>query len=130
MKKTLILFWVTLLIACTVVGCSEETEQAWTYSDPAESITSKVGKEFYISLGCKNHSGNYNWYAIYNQTLLELVDSGLDMKEDVVSENNGTKWFRFNALKSGNTEITMLYEQWSEINRKQLDKKVFLVIIE
>jgi len=123
-KKLLILMLVAA--ALTVVGCIGVAE---TYTDPGQTVNIGVNQEFIIALG-SNHTTGYSWQASYDQTMLELVGGDSEYKEEAeegVVGGGGVEYFRFKALKAGQTEITMVYQQpWEEPNPQDLTK-VFTV---
>lgn len=90
-----------------------------------------VNKEFVILIALEsNPTTGYSWEAIYDKTVLELVEETYELgeyaKQGVVGAG-GTELFRFKALKSGKVEITMVYNWWWE--QEVLDQKVFTVDI-
>lgn len=106
MKKLLIL----MLIAAAIVvaGCIGVAE---TYNDPGQAVNIGVNQEFIIALG-SNQTTGYSWQESHDQTMLELVKWNYEeeAKEDAVGAG-GIEYFRFKALKAGQTEITLTYEQ-------------------
>lgn len=106
MKKLLILMLIAA--ALTVAGCIGVAE---THTDPGQTIHIGVNQEFVIALGA-NHTTGYSWQASYDQTMLELVKWNYEeeAKEGVVGAG-GIEYFRFKALKAGETEITLTYQQ-------------------
>jgi inhibitor of cysteine peptidase len=107
-KKLLILMLIAA--ALTVAGC---IGVAKTYDDPGQDINIGVNQEFIIALG-SNPSTGYSWQASYDETSLELVGGESEYKEEAtegVVGAGGIEYFRFKALKTGQTEITMTYQQ-------------------
>ena len=124
MKKFLIL--IALLTTCLVAGCVGEVK---TYTDSGQVIDIGVNQEFVIALG-SNPTTGYKWQESHDENILELTESkyemGKEAKEGVVGAG-GIEYFRFKALKRGETEITMVYKRpWEE---ESLDQKVFTVNI-
>ena len=122
MKKLLILILVAA--ALTVAGCIGVAE---TYTDPGQAVSIGVNQQFVIALG-SNPTTGYSWQESHDQTMLELVEK--DFKpadgEDVVGAG-GVEYFRFKALKSGQTQITMSYQRsWEE---EALEQKVFTIYV-
>jgi len=125
LKRFLLL--VAVLAACLVAGCIGQIE---TYEDEGQAIDTEVNEQFVIALG-SNQTTGYRWQASYNETMLELV--GGESKYDEAGEGligaGGVEFFRFKALKTGRTEITLVYKQaWEEPTPQDLTK-VFVVHI-
>jgi len=103
-------FWflMVLVATCLVAGCVGEVE---TYTDPGQMVTIGAGQQFVIALG-SNPTTGYSWQESYDQTMLELVEKTYkeEAKQGVVGAG-GVEYFRFKALKTGETEITLTYEQ-------------------
>jgi len=118
----------TLLAACLVTGCIGEIE---TYEDEGQSIETGVNQQFVIALG-SNPSTGYRWQASYDETMLELVGGESeyelsDGEEEGLLGAGGVEYFRFKALKTGRTELTLVYKRASE--GEILFQKVFTIHI-
>jgi len=113
-------------IACLVAGCVGEVK---TYTDSGQTISIGINQEFVIALG-SNPTTGYSWQESYDETMLELVggeSTYKESKEGVVGAG-GIEYFRFKALKAGETEITLVYKRpWEE---EIVEQKVFTVNIE
>ena len=124
MKKFLIL--TALLTICLVAGCVGEVK---TYTDSGQVIDIGVNQEFVIALG-SNPTTGYRWQESHDENILELTESKYEMgegTEEPVVGAGGIEYFRFKALKRGETEITMVYKRpWEE---ESLEQKVFTVNI-
>jgi len=125
-KRLLILLVVAA--TCLVAGCVGEVK---TYTDPGQTIDIGVNQEFVIALG-SNLTTGYSWQASYDETMLELVGGqstyklSEEAKEGVVGAG-GVEYFRFKALKTERTKITLVYKRpWEE---EILDQKVFTINI-
>jgi len=121
-KKLLILMLVAA--ALTVAGC---IGVAKTYDDPGQTVTIGVNQEFIIALG-SNPTTGYGWQESHDQTMLELLKWNYEeaATEGVVGAG-GIEYFRFKALKAGQTEITLVYQRpWEE---EVLEQKVFTVYV-
>jgi len=126
MKKILMLLVMVMLATCLVVGCTSEGK---TYTDSGQTINIKLNQEFVIAIG-SNPTTGYSWYASYDDTMLELIDKTYkpagEAEHQIVGEG-GVEYFRFEALKKGEAEITMTYQRgWEE---EGIDQKVFVVNI-
>ena len=124
MKRLLILM--VVVATCLVAGCVGEVN---TYTDPGQTISIGVNQEFVIALG-SNPTTGYGWQESYEESMLELVEKtykpGEEAKQGVVGAG-GVEYFRFKALKTGETEITLVYKRpWEE---EILDQKVFTINI-
>jgi inhibitor of cysteine peptidase len=123
-KRFLILL--AVIATCLVAGCVGQVE---TYTDPGQTIDIGVNQEFVIALG-SNPTTGYSWQASYDQSVLELVEKtykpGKEAKEGVVGAG-GVEYFRFKALKTERTQITLVYKRpWEE---EILGQKVFTLNI-
>mgnify|MGYP000392009298 CR=1 FL=1 len=124
MKKLLILVLVGVITATLVAGCAAEVK---TCTDPGQAISVGVNQEFVIGLD-SNPTTGYSWQESYDETMLELVGStykpGEKAEQGVVGAG-GVEYFRFKALKTGETEVTLVYKRpWEE---EAQDQKVFTV---
>lgn len=124
MKKLLIL--VAVLAICLLAGCVGEVK---TYTDSGQTIGIGANQEFVIALG-SNPTTGYGWQESHDETMLELVEKtykpGKEAEQDLVGAG-GVEYFRFKALKKGETEITMVYKRpWEE---EFLEQKVFTIDI-
>jgi len=126
MKKLLILVTVVVIATFLVTGCGAK---ALAYSDPEETIDISPDREFIILIALEsNPTTGYSWEAVYDETMLELVEETYELgeyaKQDVVG-TGGTELFRFKALESGEVEITMVYKRtWEE---EGIDQKIFTI---
>ncbi len=124
MKK----FWLLAAVVaiCLAAGCVGEVK---TYTDSGQAISIGVNQEFIIALG-SNPTTGYGWQESYDEAVLELVEKtykpGEKAEQGVVGAG-GVEFFRFKALKTGKTEIALVYKRpWEE---KTVDQKVFTVTI-
>ncbi len=125
MKRFLLLM--AALAIGLVTGCIGEVA---TYSDAGQAIDTGVNQEFVIALG-SNPSTGYSWQASYDETMLELVGGQSIYKPGEEAEGmvgaGGVEYFRFKALKTGRTEVTLVYKRaWEE---EVLEQKVFTIHI-
>jgi inhibitor of cysteine peptidase len=113
-----------VLATCLVAGCIGEVE---TYTDPGQTIDIGVNQQFVIALG-SNLTTGYSWQESYDGTMIELVEKIYkeEAKQGVVGAG-GVEYFRFKAVKTGRTEITLVYQRpWEE---EILNQKVFTIHI-
>ncbi len=126
MKKVLIL--VPVVAICMLAGCVGEVK---TYTDSGQAIDIGGNQEFVIALG-SNPTTGYGWQESYDENILELVEKtyklGKEAKQGLVGAG-GVEYFRFKALKTGETEITLVYKRpWEEPTPQDVTK-VFTVSI-
>ncbi len=126
MKKLLVLVAVAVMAVFLVAGCVSGVK---TYTDPGQVVSIDVNQEFVIALD-SNPTTGYSWQESHDETMLRLVEStyepGKEAEEGMVGAG-GVEYFRFEALKTGETEITMVYKRsWEE---EFLEQKVFTVDI-
>ena len=124
MKKLLIV--VAVVAIFLVAGCAGGVK---TYTDSGQTINVGVNQEFMIALD-SNPTTGYVWHESYDDSLLQLVGKSYEMgkaaKQGAVGAG-GVEYFRFKALKTGKTEITLVYKRpWEE---ERLYEKVFTVNI-
>ena len=124
MKKYLIL--VVVLAVFLLAGCVGEVK---SYTDPGQAIEIGVNEEFIIALG-SNLTTGYSWQESHDANMLELVEKSYkeQAKQGVVGAG-GVEYFRYKALKTGETEITLVYKRPWEASTPQDVTKVFTVNI-
>jgi inhibitor of cysteine peptidase len=124
LKRLLLL--VPLLAIFLLAGCFNVE----TYSDEGQAIDTEVNQQFVIALG-SNPTTGYSWEASYDDTMLELVGGESEYEEpgEGLVGAGGVEYFRFKALKTGRTEVTLVYKRgWEEPTPDDLTK-VFVVHI-
>ncbi len=129
MTRFLILVVVVVIVTSLVAGWVGEVK---TYIDSGQTINIGVDQEFIIVLGANPTTG-YDWEVSLDETMLELVEKtyklGEEAEEGAVGAG-GVDYFRFKALKAGETEITMVYKRPWEEPTSQDETKVFTVNID
>jgi len=128
-KRLLILLAVSVITICWLSGCVEEVK---TYIDSGQTIDIGVDQEFVIALGANPTTG-YGWLETYDETMLEMVgektyEPGKEAKEGAVGAG-GVEYFRFKALKTGETEISLIYKRPQDTPTPQHVTKVFTINI-
>jgi inhibitor of cysteine peptidase len=120
-----------LLLAALAIGLAGCIGEVATYTDAGQAIDTGVNQEFVIALG-SNPSTGYSWQASYDETMLELVGGQSTYKEEAkkgMVGAGGVEYFRFKALKTGRTEVTLVYKRpWEEPTPQDLTK-VFTIHI-
>jgi inhibitor of cysteine peptidase len=121
-KKLLILMLAAAVL--TVAGCIGVAE---TYDDPGQTVDISVNQEFIIALG-SNHTTGYSWQESYDQSMLELLEKVYkEQAQEGAVGAGGVEYFRFKAVQTGQTEITLVYHRpWEEPTSQDLTK-VFTV---
>ena len=124
MKRSLVLM--AVLATCLVAGCIGEVE---TYDNEGQTIDIGVNQQFVIALG-SNRTTGYSWQESYDGTMIELVEKIYkeEAKGGLVGAG-GVEYFRFKAVKTGRTEVTLVYKRsWGEPTPQDITK-VFTVHI-
>ena len=126
MKKFLTLVAVAVTASFLLAGCGGGVQ---IYADPAQRINVSANQEFAIVLE-SNPTTGYAWEASHDENMLKLVESKYEAAkgaEEGLVGTGGVDYFRFKALKAGETEITMTYKRpWEEESAEQ---QVFTVDI-
>ncbi len=122
MKRFLVL--TSILVVSLLAGCGGVK----TYVDPEKTISVGIEDEFIIALDANPTTG-YDWEVSCDWYKLHLVEEKYtpDEKAEGLVGAGGTKYFRFSASKTGETDVTFVYKRpWeTEI----LEQKVFKVDI-
>ena len=127
MNKLAFLVILLLLVTGLFAGCGSQ-QQPKEYTDPSQGIEVGVGGQFIIVLE-SNPTTGYKWEANFDNSLLKLVKSDYkqsDAKAGIVGAG-GKEYFTFEALKKGDTKITMTYKRSWETG--SAEQKVFSVSI-
>ena len=108
MKKLWLLVALAVMVSILMVGCGDIE---YVCTTPSETITVSVGKTFQIALD-SNPTTGHEWQPTYDKSLLELVEKtykqGETAKQGLVGAG-GVEYFRFRALKPGQTTVDMDY---------------------
>lgn len=137
MKKNLILVMITILAACLMSSCGgggggAETDGIEAYSNPGQTISVRVNQEFIIAVD-SNPTTGYEWEESYDdESMFELVEriykAGEQTGTGVKIGAGGVDYFRFKALKSGDSKITLAYKRpWEIVINRQM---VFSIDVE
>ena len=124
MKRFLILSLV-LAASLMLAGCGGKSP---TYTDASQTINTRLNQEFIIALD-SNPTTGYDWEESHDNSILSLMGKEYKVGEKApgLVGAGGTQYFRFKALKTGKTEITLTYKRpWEE---KTLEQKTFTVDI-
>ncbi len=126
MKRLLIL--VAVVVICLMASCVRGVK---THIDSGQTIDIGVNQEFVIALG-SNPTTGYMWQESHDENMLELAEKtyklGKEAEQGMVG-TGGVEYFRFKPLKTGETEITLVYKRpWEEPTPQDVTK-VFTVNI-
>ena len=122
---TLIVVVMSLATACAAekVNTNINTTQneARTYSDQQELISTGVGTKFIIELKSSRRSEEYMWDATeFNSGLLKVIDT----------QTGDTDRFTFQTIAKGQTTINMRYSKADEGGLDIIENQVFTVKVE
>lgn len=123
MKRSLLLVLMLVAIVSLCVGCGGGIK---AHTDVEKTVVTSVGQEFTIAMD-SNPTTGYDWEEIHDESMLVLVEDKFepDKKAKGLVGAGGTQYYRFLALKDGDTKITVTYRRpWEEIYVKQ---KIFRV---
>ena len=115
---------ISILMVSLIAGCGGVD----AYTDSEQVINTTVNQEFTIALD-SNPTTGYNWEASYDENMLSLEkeEYNPDTKAPGLVGAGGTQYYQFQALKVGETEITVTYKRpWEPGYDEQ---KVFTVDI-
>ena len=93
----------------------------------ATEIKVNSGQEFAISLKANPTTG-YNWEAEFDESILKLKEKIFEPDSSAVIGGGGKDKFVFLPIKTGKTEIIMLYKRSWE--NSYVEEKVFWINIE
>lgn len=96
------------------------------YKYPGEGNIIKIGDEISMGFDVNSRLGQY-WKASFDEDYLILQDNKV-VDLDPLSPGIGTTWFRFNAIKEGNTSIN--YELISVGNNTLMSFTFIFLIVE
>ena len=115
---------ISILMVSLIAGCGGVD----AYTDSEQVINTTVNQEFTIALD-SNPTTGYNWEASYDENMLSLEkeEYNPDEKAPGLLGAGGTQYYRFQALKVGETEITVTYKRSWET--ESAEQKVFTVDI-
>lgn len=113
-----------VLLVVMAAGCigggHEYSSPPKTYTNSEQAINACINEQFVIALDCIDITegfyweADYWWQENYDSSMIRLMD----FRYEKAPEGNGaqgfrgTQWFKFKALKKGETEITMVYVRW------------------
>ncbi len=125
MKRLWVMLTVSILMVSLMTGCSGGVK---TYVDPEKTIVTSIEQEFVIALD-SNPTTGYNWEESHDPYKLILVEKKYEPDEKAAGlvGAGGTQYFRFKALKAGQTTITVTYKRSWET--EFAEQKVFNIDI-
>lgn len=110
MKKLVVILAVTLFSLSGLAGCSGG---ARTYTDIDSTINTTVNQEFIIKLD-SNPTTGYSWQASFDDTMLKLVKQEYQVNTNPATPVvgvGGTESIKMQALKKGETKLTLTYRR-------------------
>ena len=115
---------ISILMVSLIAGCGGVD----AYTDSEQVINTTVNQEFIIALD-SNPTTGYDWEVSYDENMisLEKEEYNPDEKAPGLLGAGGTQYYRFQALKVGETEITVTYKRSWETGYDE--QKVFTVDI-
>ena len=115
---------ISILVVSLIAGCGGVE----VYADSEQVINTTVNQEFIIALD-SNPTTGYGWEASYDENMLSLEkeEYNPDAKAPGLVGAGGTQYYQFQALKVGETEITVTYKRSWET--EYYEQKVFTVDI-
>ena len=129
MKRLLILVLAVMALSL-VSGCTMAVD---THFDSGRAIEIGVDEEFVIAIGTDPDTG-YGWEVKFDETRLELVEKVYKSTEEETEQEivgtGGIDYFRFRALETGVTGITMTYKRIEGESTPQDITRVFTVNVE
>ncbi len=115
MKKYLL---VILLLITVLAGCSAKSAEVKTYTDPSQTVDVNVNQEFILALE-SNPTTGYGWQETHDATMVSLVNQEYKQQEGSTGlvGAGGTEYFKYQALKKGETSVTLVYRRsWEQPN--------------
>jgi inhibitor of cysteine peptidase len=125
MKRLLLLLIVSIPAVLLMAGCDGEVK---TYIDAGKPIAVKAGQEFIIAVD-SNPTTGYVWQEMHDVTMVSLEEDRYepDEKAEGLAGAGGTQYYRYKALKQGDTEVILVYVRpWEPETAKE---NVFKVTI-
>ena len=115
MKRLIMIVLMSIAVLSLVFsGCATS---ARAFTEPSQIINTGVNQEFVIALG-SNPTTGYSWQAAYDEKALTLVEQTYKEQDNTGEQivgAPGTEYFRFKALRKGQTEVTFTYRRpWEE----------------
>ncbi len=129
MKKFLVTILGMILITAIIAsGCATKVE---ANTDSGKAVNALLNQEFTIALG-SNISTGYSWQPTFDPNILNLVTKEYkngDNANGKIVGAPGVEYFTFEALKTGDTQITFTYKRPWESATPQDQQKTFTINI-
>jgi predicted secreted protein len=97
------------------------------FTNPAQRIAVPVGVTFVITVNANPTTG-YTWKETYDSTMLKLVKRYTPSSGGIVGAG-GVEHFEFQTIRTGDTDISLIYWRSFEPNNPPLETKNFKVTI-
>ena len=130
--------WLVCLVGVLVVSCTGNVGPP-VYDQPTKPIEVGVGEEFIIAVDYEPTT-DYFWKEQYDAGAVDLMESTCvlctegEIKQVTLyndigyrTEANAVNFSRFQALRKGETEITMVFKR--PLEDTFIEQKVFSVIV-
>lgn len=114
--KKLVISLAVLLLAGIMIGCNTGSAEIKTYTDSTQQVEVGIDGEFIVAL-TSNPTTGYSWQESHDAASLNLVEKSYQQNEASkgLAGAGGTDYFRYRALKSGDTKITLVYKRpWEQ----------------
>jgi predicted secreted protein len=128
MNRLVPVILVLIVIVSIFGGCMQQTPQTKEYTSASQNIDVEARGQFTIVLESNKTTG-YQWEPSFDSSLLKVTKSDYkvsDAKPGMVGVG-GKEYFTFEAMKKGETKVTMTYKRSWETG--SADQKVFNVSI-
>ena len=127
-KSRLLYILIVSIFVLIPGGCAQGTPKE--YTTPTQPIDIKAGEQFMITLD-SNPTTGYSWEASFDKNMLDQVNS--DYKQDQSKPGivgvGGKHTFIFKGLKTGSTQIKLLYKRPWEQQSADAKTSIFNVTI-
>jgi predicted secreted protein len=129
MKRLAPVILLMVVIGSIFGGCVQQTPQIKEYTGTSKNIEVEARGQFTIVLESNKTTG-YQWEPSFDSSLLKVTKSDYkvpEAKPGMVGVG-GNEYFTFEAMKKGETKVTMTYKRSWETG--SADQKVFNVSIQ
>ncbi len=105
-----------LLLGGIILGCAAGGANIKTYTDSTQQVEVGIDEEFIVALK-SNPTTGYSWQESHDSASLNLVEKSYQQDEASkgLAGAGGTDYFRYKALKSGETKVSLVYKRpWEQ----------------
>jgi inhibitor of cysteine peptidase len=131
MKKILVaIVSAILMLSFALTGCATEVK---AFTDSNQVINNTLNNEFTIALDANLTTG-YSWQPVFDEQAISLVEEPTFKENANTSKGivgaGGTQYFKFKALKKGETQITFTYKRpWEPVSSTD-QRQVFTIKVQ